>query len=334
MHTLTSSMITPARAPGGPVRHRRRNAHALVCGILLTSLAWAPCGIAQWQRILEDDFSTASDWTYQGVQNDAMENLFRVDTNRVIAEWDAAYGLPVDLSVITTSYLARPLGQTLSDAHSFRVRVSVELTSIKTQTANAGYQLANFGLFNPSHMGQNRTYIDTDGDWVADDMSRNLAEFNYFMYGYFGGSNVQPNLFDADRTHVYGSNESALGSHSLPLSQWLHLELVYDADIRAMVARVYEDAAYEQIMSIGGILLEEHSQFALGPDASFTLTHVGFFNYQAVDWDTNEPLTDVGGTGRFANLSVDVIPEPGALAFALIGLAGLAVARARRRAGV
>jgi hypothetical protein len=38
--------------------------------------------------------------------------------------------------------------------------------------------------------------------------------------------------------------------------------------------------------------------------------------------------------GYFAMDDLQIIPEPGALAFALIGLAGLAFARARRRAGV
>ena len=304
-------------------------------GIGLAVWGWVMAAPAQWSNILTDDFNDAAPWSYAGVQNGASQNLFSVQSGAVSAEWDAGYGLdPNDAATIQTSVLARPLGLALTDADAFRVRVSAALGQVKPNTAEAGYQLASFGLFNPALMGQNRTYIDPDGDWVADDVSRNLVEFNYFLYNYFGGSNVQPNIFSDDRTHAYGGNATALGVATLPLGPTLYLELEYDPLSRTAVARVFEDEGYTQLMTLGGKTMEEFSAIPLDAGRAFSVTHVGFFNYQAVDWFTGEPLSDVGGSGSFDRLAVDVIPEPGRLALAVMGGAAFALARARRRAGV
>ncbi|MBP7275132.1 MAG: hypothetical protein KBA51_02895 [Kiritimatiellae bacterium] len=299
----------------------------------LAVFGWAMAAPAQWVNILTDSFDDAAPWAYTGVQNGSGQNLFSIQSGVVSAEWDAGYGYnPAQPDIIQTSFLARPLALALTDADAFRVRVSVMLHGIKSQTGEAGYQISSFGLFNPALMGQNRAYIDPDGDWVSEDVPRNFAEFSYFLYNYYGGSNVQPNLFSGDRTHLYGDNETVWGAATLPLDQALYLELEYDPLSRRAVARAFEDAGYTQIMTFGGKTLEEYTQFALAAGESFTLTHVGFFNYQAVDWLTGGPLSDVGGTGSFDSLSV-AIPEPGGLALVAIGGAALAWIRARHRSG-
>lgn len=304
------------------------NGRKTVLGVIVATALAGSASQAYWQTVFEEDFSDTgtSTWFYEGVTNEMGEALFRVDSvnGRVGAEWCQTNWFQGgrDPYIIRISHLRHPLGLLFTDRHTFRVGVTLRLTSGSIPETDRGYQVANFGLYNCAEMGPDRTSSDWDStNSVLVKDGSDYVEFNYFIGNAWSGRSICPAI-GAHETNSAAANfptwwgvsgdpdwpRNYIGTHALPYETNLYLELTYyggatNGRARRAYAAVYTEAARTNIMEIEGNTVEWWTP-PLDEDSGFTLTDVAFYNY--VDntnyaWVTGPPAR---GEGTFDDLYV------------------------------
>ncbi len=318
--------------------HRTARA-ALLSALFVTT---ASAGFAQtWVRIFEDDFSSASGWTFAGVQNGGNDLIFVDGANqRVDASWDQSNlftpGFPP--SDIVPSSLSRPLGQTLTDADTFRFGATLWITPGSIPLTTEYHQIPPFGLYNLAEMGPDRTLAD----WTfpaAYKAGSDFVEFNYFPGNTsFGNASVSPVV----GTHTDGTgwqdqywfnfnpdSELAAGDF-LPTGVPLFIEVLWRSDERRAYLGVYTDSDRTTLLSINGVSMADITP-AVPAGEFFTLTDFAFFNYVGANFGGENTV----GQGWFDDAYVDVltsqIPEPSSLLLVVLGVGLARMAGGRRR---
>ncbi len=316
---------------------------------MVLSLA-AATGVAQgsWQPILTEDFSgSPSSWTYSGRLNGSSQSLIRLDSGgggQVAAEWDQSTGFngTGDPYTIESSRLSRSLGTSLTDSDTFKVGVTLRIGSVVDTTEF--YQIANFGLYGLSQMGQDRTMSDNySGNTTLIKDGSDFVEFNYFTQNNsFGFNPMTQASIGAHVTGLAGNytvgsgvagdplwHDTDMGTDNwLPTGQDLFVEVTYDSQSRRAHSAIYTDSARTTLLSVNGVQQYYWTQALPGGD-HFTLTDVAFYNYVGANWGG----ANGQGAGTFDDLYViKQVPEPVGLLFLAAGWAAVARAARRRRA--
>ena len=293
----------------------------VLSGLLLLTTA-AP---AYWHTLLSDDFSTPGTWSYAGATNAGGQPLFRHDptTQRVLAEWDQAlcFDASGDPYTILNSSFLRALPRSLNDNQTFRFGVTLRLNTGSVPDTTEFFQIANFGLYNITETGPDRTMTD-NWSWnstILKDAS-DFLEFNYFINNRSWGfnPNIQPtigtHIIGLDGDYIVGSssdagfwNDTDMGpDHYLPAATALYLEVTYHGAATGAVARrayaaVYTDPDRTNILVINGVSMHYWTQ-PVPTEKTFTLTDAGFFNYPTANWGGANGL----GNGSFDDFYVDL----------------------------
>jgi hypothetical protein len=292
--------------------HCRGIVPAVVAGLLV----FATLSHADWVRLLEDDFSSAAAWTYEGATNAASQPLARINTSSglVEAEWDqsnyADYG--GDPYVLIPSRLMRSLPRPLTDRDTFRVGAVLRIEPGSVPDTTEFYQIANLGLYDPQQMGPDRAMDDNrSGNSTLLRDGSDFVEFNYWINNRSWGFNpsvgavIGAHIEGLDGDYWTGSSFEPMwhstdmgADHWLPEGTSLYVEVVYYGAAAGPIARrayaaVYSDAARTSILTVNGTELF-YWTLPLPTDRTFRVTHVGFYNYVARNWG------GVHGAGRGA----------------------------------
>jgi len=327
------------------MRHRSfAAALALLCATLTAA---APSAYAAFIPILTEDFETPSGWTYSGPTNSSGDPLFQAIGGRLFAEWDQQnhFDGSGDPYVIAPALYRKPLSLTLTDADTFRVSVLLELGGVTDTTEF--FQIANFGLYNVALHGADRAMSDNwSGNTTLVKDGSDFVEFNYFINNKSFGFN--PSISAVIGAHIAGVtgdyttgsgadpffNNTDMGpDHWLPGETDLYVRLTYygaagDATRRRAHVGIYTDAGFTTLLVVNGATMSYWTQ-PLPESKGFTLTDVAFYNYPGANWGG----TPGAGYGLFDDLTVEVVPEPGAAGLLAAGLAAAVRAARRRRAG-
>jgi len=323
---------------------------AIVMAVMLVVLGATARRAVAWTTIFSEDFnSNPAGWSYQGVQNAGSQDLERWNGGGYLnAEWDQSNDIADPVMMVdgngdpvvdpwgfvvyycptmTNSCYSKPLGQTLTDADSFRFGAKLKLTSLAETTEL--YQIANFGLYDLNNTGPDRTW--SSGGTL--DQAKDFVEFNYFICTSWLGRNIQPTICSDDGTLVAGTSSDPnwpathMGTDGLPLNTDLYVEVTYYASLRRAYAAVYTDPERTVLLNVGGEDVEYWTN-ALPADKSFSLTDVAFYNYVAMNWGG----ANGAGAGEFDDFYVHV-PEPFCGSMLLAGSAALIFRRRVRRRG-
>ena len=267
---------------------------------------------AYWQSILTDGFgpSSSNDWRYAGVTNSAGQPLFLVDETdgKVIAEWDQVNLLVTtsDPFVILPSRLSRTLDHMLTEHDTFRFGATLNISAGSVPNTTELYQIANFGLYNLTEMGPDRTKTDEYAWMPPTNLLKDgsdFVDFCYFINNAWGGPNITA-LIGAHTTNSEGDyttgtdwTQTAMGEdHWLPEGTNLYVEVVYygsatDVHARCANATIYTDPTRMNLLKVNGVAMSYWTD-PLPAGKTFTVTDMAFYNYIADSW------SDVNGSGR------------------------------------
>ncbi|MDY6914621.1 MAG: PEP-CTERM sorting domain-containing protein [Planctomycetota bacterium] len=324
------------------------------CSVIIFTLFVVCAGAAKagwtWTEILSENFNSdpSANWSYSGRQNGASQDLIRWNAaGRIDAEWDQANNLDLtgDPYIIEPSRYSRSLGQTLTDTQTFKFGATLNVTSV-SDTENF-WQVANFGLYNLTHMGNDRAMTDNwSGNSTIIKDGSDFVEWNYFINnGAFGGAwnpMTQPTIGAhitgdsgdytvGDSGDVYWHNTDMGEDNYLPTGVSLYVEVTYwgsatDGDRRRAYSAVYTDADRTTLLSVNGV--EQYYWTVAVDDAkSFSLTDASFWNYVDMDWGSGYS----SGSGFFDDFYVATgTPEPATAGLLALGSLGLLKSRRRR----
>ncbi len=282
-----------------------------------------------WQGVLAENFDVdpgANGWSYQGVQNAGANDLIRWNSaGYVDAEWDQSNhfkswdGAAMDPYEIQSSSYSRSLSVTLSDDDTFRFGATLSINSVVNTTEF--YQLANFGLYNMSQMGQDRAMSDNwSGNINLVKDGSDFVEFNYFIQNESFGwnpmtqSTIGAHIDGLAGKYISGSgtdpmfHETDMGAGNyLPTGTDLYVEVTYfGATNRRAHSAIYTDSGRTQLLSVNGVEQYYWTE-PLSAEDSFTVTHVAFFNYAASNWGG----PNGAGSGTFDDFYSDLAPVLG-----------------------
>lgn len=278
---------------------------------------------AGWRRLLEDDFSSASEWQYEGATNAVAQPLFVVDTaaHHVIAEWNQTNyaNYDGDPCVLIPSRLTRSLPRRLTDRDSFRFGATLTIEAGTVPDTTEFYPIANFGLYDPDQMGPDRAM---DDNWSGNSNllrdASDFVEFNYWINNNSWGWNpsitavIGAHIDGVDGDYWTGSSYDSMWhgtdmgvSNWLPAETSLFVEVTYygaESGTKARRARVgiFTDPTRTNLLTVNNVALY-YWTVPLPADRTFSVSHVGFYNYVAQVWG------GVPGRGRgsWADVYVD-----------------------------
>jgi hypothetical protein len=303
-----------------------------------------------WTTILSENFNTdpSANWSYSGRQNATSQNLIRWNaaSGNLLAEWDQSNHYkdwggtsPLDPFEIEPSSYRRPLSQTLSDTDTFKFGAALQVNSVVN--TKEFYQVANFGLYNLSNMGADRTMSDNfsgNSNLVKD--GSDFVEFNYFIQNESFGWNpmtqctIGAHIDALGGNYFVGSNTDAMfhgtdmgASNWLPTATDLYLEVVYYADTRRAYSAIYTDSARTALLSVNGVQ-QYYWTIPLPTGEHFTLTDAAFWNYVGANWGG----ANGSGSGMFDEFYVSLyVPEPATMTVLFAGFSVMLLSRRRNR---
>lgn len=261
---------------------------------------------ADWVRLLDEDFSSTSSWSYEGATNASSQPLIRINTSTecVETEWNQAnyadYGS--DPYVLIPSRLLCPLPRRLTDRDTFRIGATLRIEPGSVPDTTEFYQIANVGVYDPLQMGPDRAMDDNwSGNATLLRDGSDFVEFNYWINNRSWGFN--PSIQAMIGAHIEGSDgdywpgssadvfwhSSDMGpDHWLPEGTSLYVEVVYygaaaGPRARRAYAAVYTDATRTNLLNVNGTDLF-YWTLPLPTDRTFSVSHVGFYNYVVANW--------------------------------------------------
>ncbi len=322
------------------------NGKMVVFVCVLAAAAASAQGQWAWTNIMTENFNAdpSAQWSYTGVQNTGSQDLIRWNgAGYVDGQWDQsnhlAYGDPY---VIQSSRYSRPLVQTLTDTQTFKFGTRITIQSVASTTEF--FQVANFGLYNLSYMGQDRGMSDnSSGNSTLVKDGSDFVEWNYFIqnesFGWnpYTGAVIGAHITGVDGDYVLGSgtdpyfHDTDMGAGNyLPTATDLYVEVAYfgsatDGDRRRAYAAVYTDEGRTNILSVNGVDQYYWTQ-PLDEGKSFSLTDAAFYNYPSSNWGGSNGA----GTGTYDDFHVAVgVPEPATMS--LLACGGVMCLLRRRR---
>jgi hypothetical protein len=302
----------------------QRIALLLVVGLLV------PVAVAEtFVPILSENFqSNPAAWTYSGRQNASGQNLFRWNSaGKIDAEWDESNFIDAfdsnwnqrDPYVIQPSSFSRPLGRTMTDNDTFRFRVKLNLDGVAN--TKEFYEVANFGLYNLSQTGPDRSMCDNwSGNTTLVKDACDFIEFNYFIQNESYGWNpmtqttIGAHIAGLDGDYITGDKNDSLfhqtdmgANNYLPTGTDLYVQVTYyGLTTRRAYSGVYTDAVCTQRLSVAGVEQYYWTQ-AVPSSKHFSVTDAAFWNYAAVVFDG----PNATGSGSFDDFQASLLATDG-----------------------
>ena len=261
-------------------------------------------GQLEWINIMTENFNAdpSGQWSYSGVQDGGSQDMIRWNSaGYVDAQWDQSnfmgYGDPY---VIQSSRYSRALGQSLTDTQTFKFSAKITIQSVASTTEF--FQVANFGLYNLAHMGEDRGMSDNySGNSTLVKDGSDFVEWNYFIQNESFGWNpntsgiIGAHITGVDGDYTFGSigdpyyhNTDMGAGNYLPVGTDLYVEVTYfggaaGGDRRRAYSAVYTDEARTNLLSGNGVEQYYWTQ-PLDEGKSFSLTDAAFYNYPSSNW--------------------------------------------------